>query len=591
MFDSAFADWMPGRPALFGFPFHGRVDWPRIATAQPPILTLPNAQQIQLGEHLGYLHPGIREFEQTGNVIRFKDPRSTPPERSPDELAADATRGIEWRDSALVHPRTRTVHGLRLFGNDAWWVYSDGETVWGAYNGFGGMYLYPQPTISRRPQPPRIIIPIDTSGVVPNGAGVPLIQVVIDAVPDGSRVLIARFGEGLSTMPAGAYATPSPSGKAWYHTPLDFVEIEITRGEDGHQAVMRSVFTEDDVAGTVLPYEEPELDKSWRKLEIGSERISLISGTYTWRVTLEPGVETAPEPPFGVTTAVPQVGEFSIEHGFRDRIVGAYYRPDGSVASVTVSRVTDTSYTGTPLTLTSSQTAVMYAESSREDRWELSVSPGVMEYTYVASKEWDSATALEFKNDGVVVERATFSETLTETATWSASSVWWASAGDVGIDETTTSSRVYTAAGDWAVRMDGQLLKSAAHSSEESSSADGVAFLPSLAQVWGSIPPPAVDGPWSRFRSVDEDGHPVYIALGSVSYCALMPAACALAYPAPGDSTIEHEWWVGNGSLPFSGGLHTGFTTGTGPMTEIFGSYNPVTGQFIRDAANPVSWV
>lgn len=574
---------------MFGFPYHGRVDWRKTVAGSPPTLTLPNTQQIQLGTHLQLYHPGIKEFEQPGNVLRFKDPRSVPPARSPEDQEADELRGVEWRDSAIVCPRTNTVHGLRLF-TDLRWVYSDGAAVWGVIIGLDALYLYPQPTISRAPLGPRLTLPLDRGDVPALSTPQPVVWVVVDALPDGSRALIARFGETLSAMPEGAYDTPHPSGKAWYHTPLDYLEVEITRDENGRQAVIRSVFSVDDVAGTVLPYEEPELERSWRTLDISGQIISQTEGNYTWRVVLEPGVETGSEAPLS-TTSLPWVGGFTTQHGFRDRIVGAYYRPDGSVASVTVSRVTNTSYTGTPLTLTSSQTAVMYAESSRESTWEGHVSPGVMEYTYVASKDWNSATTLEFKNDGVVVERATFSETLTETATWSASSVWWASAGSVDIEETTTSSRVYTTARNWAVRMDGQLLKSAAHSSVESYSADGVAYLPSLAQVWRSILPPAVDGPWSRFRSVDEDGHPVYIALGSVSYCALMPAACALAYPAPGDSTIEHEWWVGNGSLPFSGGLHTGFTTGTGPMTEVFGSYNPVTGQFIRDAANPVSWV
>lgn len=591
MFDSAFADWMPGRPALFGFPFHGRVDWPRVSTAQPPILTLPNARQIRLGEHLGYSHPGIREFEQTGNVIRFKDPRSTPPERSPDELAADAARGIEWRDSALVQPRTRTVHGLRLFGNDAWWVYSDGESVWGVYRESGGLYLYPQPTISRRAQPPRIFIPIDTSGVVPLDAGVPITQVVIDAVPDGSRVLIARFGEGLSTMPEGAYATSSPSGKAWRHTPLDFVEIEITRGEDGHQAVMRSVFDRDETAGEVILRDTPALKQAVYRFEltgaVNKGPKNPGSSTHIWELTYE--VE------FGATSGTGNfhpyaiIGSYSIEYGYRNRIVSAYYRPNGTIAKVTASAITSETHS-CPGVSGSGTTAVVTCEGDAEVPDGITLTTDTLSLTASMSLTQGTTTAFELKNDGAIVGTGYLE--ISGSHSWS--NEWsgiFGSDGFISGPGRSSGQSSVTFSRQWQLEIDGTSIGGGSttedDSYEYSDLGPSFSYVRHVLSTWNPS-----RGAYAEFNVRDSSDRSLRALLGPVSYCALMPAVLGAIYPASGSNAgTTNTYAIGNGSLPFSGGLHTGFTTGTGPMTEIFGSYNPVTGQFIRDAANPVSWV
>lgn len=115
-----------GKHADIGIPYHG------LATGGT--LTLPNAETIP--------HPQ----PASGDVYIVRRPHWTAPERTPEQLAADAAAGQQWRDYAILSGRIRSgvdiptnmlLGGKRL---DGWiWFDPDGQpwrvrvSNWGSY--------------------------------------------------------------------------------------------------------------------------------------------------------------------------------------------------------------------------------------------------------------------------------------------------------------------------------------------------------------------------------------------------------------------------------------------------------------------------
>lgn len=143
MYDSPLHDFMPGDVKVFGWPWHGRLDGEKGLT-----LTLPNGDVITaIGKSLTV----------TKGIQRFRDPRAKATPRTEDEQGADLAAGISWRPDVLFDYRLGLVHGSTEWADTvdraARWIYSDGSTVWMAslFRDSDGpkLKLVPAPAITR----------------------------------------------------------------------------------------------------------------------------------------------------------------------------------------------------------------------------------------------------------------------------------------------------------------------------------------------------------------------------------------------------------------------------------------------------------
>jgi len=115
MFDSRITEWAPGQVRRFGLPWHGlKANNKREFEGRLETLTLDNGRVIQLGPGVFDTFGGV-----VGNSYRYSDPRAVPIEMTPEEAAVWDEAGAQWRtDGLLPH---------QFAGR---WVYFDGEQNW-----------------------------------------------------------------------------------------------------------------------------------------------------------------------------------------------------------------------------------------------------------------------------------------------------------------------------------------------------------------------------------------------------------------------------------------------------------------------------
>lgn len=593
MFDSAFSDWMPGRPLLFGHPWHGRIDHKRYGSSLPARITLPNGSSFAIPDAWEWDTPFNSGFSQMGNTILFQDPRATPVERPPGQQAEDVLLGREWRHQAIVRPKRGVVNGREIINGS--WAYSDGENVFAVSWG-NPVRLYSQGVIARRHigTAPVFTIPVTSIGdpkTPPHSPWAAEHEVVIDALPDGSKVLVATYIDSLSAMPEGMYASDA-DGEAWRHMPVVFREREIIKtGEGEYEAISRVVFDGDVTAGEVILRDTPALKSAayWFELTgaVNKGPKSPGSGTHIWELTYEVefGVATS-----GVGNFHPYytIGSYSIEYGYRNRIVSAYYRPNGTIAKVTASAITSETHSGSSVS-GSGTPAVVTCEGSAEMPDGITLATDTLSLTASMSMTQGATTVFELKNDGATV--GTGHLEVSGSHSWSDewSGIFARDGLIVGPGRSDGQSSV-TFSRQWQLKIDGASIGGGSTADDDSyEHPDTGATFSSVRPVLSTWNPSI--GAYAEFSVRDSSDRSLRAMLGPVSYCALMPAVLAVICPASGSNAgTTNVFAIGSGSLPFAGGKHEGFTSGAGPITEIYGSYNPVTGQYIRDAANPVSW-
>lgn len=590
MFDSALQDWRPGKVKIFGWPWHGRLDLPKTNGAFAPRVTLPNGVTFTLP--ISPLVP--TGMHQSGSLVRFRDPRAVDPARTPAQLAADAVKGVEWRAEALYSPRDGIIYGKANFGgatSQASWVYHDGVTNWTANLSSQSVRLRPMLRVSRHNQNylnnEEVSIPLSFPDGPLEALTGTITSVVFDATPTGDRAIVGRFSSDVNQRPPSNFINTTTGGLGYCTTVMDFFEVTLTNVAGVRTAEIRSVKNVAQTAGSVVTGGIPQVTGSAIETRVEFTKGDPVDQegpdeSYYWNgVTVTSTVETAPYATvYGLAT--PQVGSYSLSDGYTGRTVAMYYRDELSKASVTVSCLTVENYTGSDISYSAPEaTCVVVGPYDPLGSYSAVTEEGALTITGSVTKNWQQTTTLKLSNDGAEISSASLVVDVSESATFSTAF----SVGKTVSFESGNHTHDNTT---------GYVATAGSEFSSDSSSAtvnysggdlyNGVSISQPIR--------PSISGAWLTVQAAwAASGNGPEFVLGPLRYCAQMPAGCIFKNAVAGAVTPVITYRIGPGSLPYTGGSFGGSKSGTGKITEIFGSYNPVTQQFIRDASNPVSWV
>lgn len=582
MFDSPFDDWKPGLPVLFGCPLHGRIDLPLRSTDFQPRLTTANGRVITLPSRS--TQPLNLRRHQAGNVVRFRSPAASDGNRSPEQLAADQAAGREWRADALYNPREGWIYGRQVGLLDSWvswiyacWINGRWETRYISFLGQRDVRVKNEPTIRRAYGTSAPFVTIQAQ--MPEGAPPDDLfasWVLMDQVPDGSRAILARFTSSgrlsVDHIEAGAQGAGD-----WCDSPSEFWEMALsTTPEGAHSATLRPLRSQQQTAGTITGRNAPVSRKQWRASVDWVDQGPAPGGMRYFQGT--PKVEESLDD-IGHSVFMEDFCNYSTTFGYSGRVIAMYYE-NGVAVEVTadcltveeVSSTFDATYTSDPerVIALSMQTQATVLEEGR------------LSMTVNAQRSYTSTTTLTIRNNGTKVSDVSASWSGEQAATYSYS-------GEIDFNipynfVNGTDSGSSTGSYSVEMKVGGQSVFQ-----ESDSGSDGNIIF--FGQPVRLVVPPGISSPTAPWVTVNNDFYTEIPALllGPVRYCALMPAAAGLVYvPLPSASRTLH---IGGGALPYGGGAFSGVTSRSGLAQEVFGSFNPVTRQYLRDTPNPVCWL
>ncbi|MFV3388403.1 hypothetical protein ACNFCJ_23855 [Pseudomonas sp. NY15364] len=568
MFDSPVNDSCPGEITVCGWPWHGRVDY--TVSSDSPVLTLPNGVTTRLP--WAPTPVAAYEWHQHGTLLRFRDPRAPDVERTPEQLAADAERGIEWRADVLYGPREGLVYGIGpTTRQPRSWLYHDGTMNWRVTVSAAGQLRLAQLLIvvgrTRRPD-------VWHSVVVDRPSGAPALTdlAVIDALPDGSRVLLARYtaddihyGRGRASFLQGELG-------AWCALPREFWELRIARDETGgaHTAELLHVLTNS-------PFQEPVLEGEWATIDPtataeivgGSEQARIVDVTAVIELSeLSQGQVELGFGPIGTHGVL--FAEFNAE-----TTVGAYYQPDGEIGFYTAHYGARSEVT-TTITPTEVSYQGVYRFNGSGDPIGSEADRPLQSVVSIGS---DTAW-IELRRGGETFSRAEISGGREDSTDYEARP-------RRARDSTGREIQIEagSAPGDfWAVNksstqhpyvclIDGQPV-------------DLVDWWSSAEGAWSNV------GATASFFQAHRGGLRTGPLFSICRYAAAVPVISVLVmdWPNIGLPAVATRQYLGRVGTP-DGFVHVGTSSRIPPFAGLYGSWNPVTGELLRDIPNPVSYL
>ncbi|PKM30238.1 MAG: hypothetical protein CVV07_07420 [Gammaproteobacteria bacterium HGW-Gammaproteobacteria-11] len=427
MFDDRFTWHMPGQISHFGLPWHGLAlqSAPQVPSQQY-ILTLPNARQLPVGFAPVAGHGGI-----SGASYRYKDPRAYVPELDPVEQAQADEAGAVWRADMLMPYRYGTTGT-----NSIVLMYFDGTQGWRI--NFTNQLLA-EPTLQVRgtltlglPQtfpadPPLYTSAVNSLNALPAYrsalAGVALGWTVLDATEQGDRILI-----GIAGFPE-YYGYRGRLYEVWEYR-LSGAGEEITAEREllwSHDDLIDDYeFTDDLPDGP--PYEGPRGAPYWK---VDSTTPSGVNIVTDFEFEVQPISFASGSPNFYAPFAR------TVTRKIPGRVVGAYYL-EGAIKYITLDvEAHSTAVATANHSVTSSTPGEGFVEerasgSSPAYNWPPRIEDGLVMPSYTVTSTvgltMSSTLSIRLRNDGVTVSE------FTATASGSRSSTTdrtWTQAGPI----------------------------------------------------------------------------------------------------------------------------------------------------------------
>lgn len=564
MFDSPVHDACPGEITACGWPWHGRLDY--TVGAASPVLTLPNGVTATLKWFPNVV--AAYDWHQHGTLLRFRDPCAIDVERTPEQLAADAERGIEWRADVLYGPREGLVYGIGpKTRQPRSWLYHQGNMNWRVTVFAAGQIRLAQLLIvigrKRRPD-------VRHNVVVSRPAGAPAMTdlVVIDALRDGSRVLLARYrAADIPWSSPGSVFVQAELG-AWCGMPYDLWELRLGYDEatQAHTAELVSVLDAATVAGE---YVESPVEAIVPRVSFASSitgmtsdaQFEYVTAETTWSVTDETVLNTS-------LTDARQASSTSSGH----RVIGAYYDSEGAIGYWSVVYGGETALVGDPqIDFSGSQEwGAQRPISATFGPW----GTNVITVTTANTLAGHNSAFIELRRGDVVVSRAEVREDVTQS----------------GVGVQSYHSSLNYEDGNWTISSRSELEPGvlATQTRVQECSVDEYVVVPpgspSVHPGWGSTPPLAMRNAGARFFTLPAADR---LTFSAFRYCAQLPV---LAVTVRGTDTDDLRQVLGRAASP-DGLVHAGGHERGAPFAGLYGSWNPVTGEVLRDTPNPVSYL
>lgn len=551
MFDSPIDDVVPGEPTICGWPWHGRLDIPSQVNALPTI-TLRNGQVIRLPIILE--KAARREWHQHGTVLRFRDPRAIDPQRNTAQLAADQQRGISWRADALYAPREGVLYGQApTSGKLQTWLYHDGARNWRVkIQGDGTLLLRSQVFVIGRKRPEILQRVVSVS--YPDGRPNLSTLAVIDAMPTGNRILFAQYDES-DIFGAGNPRFNQEQLGAWTCQPREFWELTLSRNTASNviSAVFRRVRDRQQTLGEQTGPGDTYFDRAavWLSVRInGSETLTTYHGTS--QPIPDPGI-----PSGSIFSWDSRTSELAVNN-----IVGLYYE-NGAIKELRVEYKTEATH--------------------------LEAFSG----SFSVSQEgtWNSVTNEFYEGSGTLRGNLTFTNSSKISARLLRGGVQVSTAEVLASSSATRGVTV-----NCSIHYLGISGVTSYSTSQFSITADAMIDALKIPTRTTGVTAEGIVGYSATVQANIRDT--AYIngqaSIGVVRYSAQMTALAlnitSLVADEEWTSALVERQYIGNCATP-AGVLSGNLQTRTPPLGHLYGSWNPVTGQSIRNALNPVFWV
>jgi hypothetical protein len=575
MFDSRIHDQIPGQLGLFGWPWHGRLDMALEDNVQS-LLTLVNGQVVRMPFVTS--PPTLDDWHQAGNLLRFRDPRAVDPQRTPEQIEADTAQGMQWRAEALINPREGIIYGDRKqVIKGLQWVYHHPQygnvRAW-FYNLTALAFKPHERIISRN----RRLTDIVTLNLRYAGGGLDSLfgLTIIDAYPDGSRLLLARYryqdewGEGSSSFVKNHLG-------AWCTLPFEYWELTLTPTADvGVDAVLTLIRNSAQTGGT---------DTGQRTTYAGQSISVSASVAVTSRTATTETAEASVSHSM-VSNGAKNAATYSGEDGdfiqsnryarsITGIIVNMYYDANGAPAEILANYSESRTLTGSAMPSASySPKAVVTRDTRVETGTFQSATTGAYTINYTQSVSGSSTATLELLRAGKVVSRleviGQFSANISGQMGYSVPIAYSSSTGYSAYPSRDSGSKSGTTAVNVTATLDGVKIM------EQSRSVTGRGVDYSL-----------MNNAHFPYRGAKSTADAV---LYVVRYCAQMPALSLAQCKNLSAPNIVDTHFIGPCLLP-NGKTAPGIASRKPPLGGLFGSFNPVTGEAIRDAPNPVAYL
>lgn len=546
MFDNVFDKVMPSKVTRCGWPWHGLVRSDEDGSLQ---VELPNETVIPLKATLRNPRGGISPemFSQEGTVFKFKDPRA--PEIPAEEAAIAG--GLEWRSEYLFNPNQQVIYGDNSGWQQRGWLYHENGNNW-------KVTIYDSTRLRFVNAQVGGIQKVEYRSVTGDTANIPWLQ-VIDAVPDGSRVLLAHINGRSENKPNefdyvfdNASFLQDQVG-AWWSHPIAYFELTLT----GLNPVIRRLKSYDDIKGTVTNegYSKPQ---RYITSTVATTAFPMDQ-TFTSSTTIGGGT--------GPGVYFEQEWTETVEGS----LCGMFYRSDGTIGEVTCDSVTHSRYDQEPLY----NLQVTLTHTFTESDFNGNVLFEGPLHTIQSSTGFDSyfSTKQTLYVDGV--EQSTLECTEEVSVALPVSAQYrmasYGPGGPNGSWNTYINMRGATGSvigpANLKCLVDGNVVFEKTRQREIK--AEVVSYF---SRVGASA---------KTFRNYAN-------ILNVVRYSPSM-FACSVVSSNPEDAA-DKDFIVGSVVVPNTG-TFPGYIIKQPPLGALYGSYNPITREVVRDALTPVFWI
>lgn len=578
MYDSPLNDWRPGRLLRVGFPWHGKVELDTNFTGLPARLQLPNGAVMQLPYVPSASSVGRW---QSGSTFAFRDPRAVAVELSETEAEQAEAAGAVWQPEVIIN-ELQIAGGVQHRADPlTWFVYHDGEKNWiASVSASLSINFQSTPVIKRGDAETERASVSATRTFEPGADQSPITVfgsasvVVIDALPDGSRVLLAK----MAVRAGGSDNEWKQRNERW--EAVAFYELRVSGPGSAPTAVVDLLYGKSDIEAG-YSYSETNALGRWT---------AIVATGFEWS-TYAAGETAISSATFPLDDAGPFSGAAWYESGSltrreeQTRVVSMYYGPDKSIRRIVYQyalssdMVYDTSYGG------ASQPAIGEGQGGPVFGIRL-ISPGYHEHTVTEQRQITSSLTASLIDDGVSVSSIT--STGSSTSERHMVTTVEVEAGDDG-NAFTSLTGTRQVAGSWerTTEFDGEVVDSVSGSASGSNWNTAIRDVSpvnlSQSNAWS--------GGWGA--EFELDANPGY----QTRRMSIIPQHYTLQMHCLGFTV-----WDVNNAKPYNitntlstvacrGLTVAGRRTGPLPAKGYFGSHNPVTGQTLRDTSTPITYI
>lgn len=504
-----------------------------------------------------------------GNCRVFCDPRAVDIVLDEDAAASAAAAGAEWRKEAIISE----IGALGGFINRPI-IYHDGANNWGvSFNVFSGGRTVaiglPVVAVSTDyTQQIDALVTFDYASSQINAQGLGYSSTatrIIDSLPDGSRHLIGLYGTRSDN------GIPKRVGRSRLFNEELYALVELTLSGQG-----------------------PAISADYRLLYSPADAVAAISRTNTNTIrNLRFSVSNISWVPAPVGSPTSSVSNFSLEdltgqaaHIFKDGVqqvstvcegalISAYYGSDGSIKEVRKSFSSSLTVTASS-TLSVSDTPATGVWSGRG----VDVTGGGS-HSCTLTETINEISDFEMSiNDGGVISRVSGRGRTSRTRR----AIRSVEITTAGIGQWQSEDATDTSCSQ-SLDQDGRVLHDFADAETFdylSNLLPGTSFQPERGSIADGLP-----GPFELLTGFNPIAHDVRVDVCPVSYNPSLIALSTRMWLVDDESELT----LRIGDAICRGVLIPGWREGALPAGMIFGSVNPVTGQYVRDADRTVSWL